>query len=103
MALGTNIPASNRDIARMLRAVGRRRTLLLVTPYREWRPFYTGPMRRAARRRPKRVQLIDWSARAERNRHWFWSDGTHLRPGGVEAYSRMLKRAAWSRLRAKFG
>lgn len=103
MALGTNIPASKRHIAQMLRAVGPRRTLMLVTPYREWRPFYNGPMRRAARRNPDRVQLIDWSARAERNRPWFWSDGTHLRPGGVEAYSRMLKRAAWARVRGKFG
>jgi hypothetical protein len=103
MALGTNIPASKRHIGQMLRAVGRRRTLMLVTPYREWRPFYTGPMRRAARRHPNRVQLIDWSARGARNRHWFWSDGTHLRPGGIEAYSRILKRAAWSRVRGKFG
>jgi hypothetical protein len=103
MALGTNIPASSRAVGLMLRAVGPRRTLMLVTPYREWHPFYTAPMRRAAKRHPKRVKLIDWSARAQGNRHWFWSDGTHLRPGGVEAYSRILKRAAWSRLRGKFG
>jgi hypothetical protein len=60
-------------------------------------------MRRVARRHPKRVKLIDWSARATGNRQWFWSDGTHLRPTGVEVYSRMLKRAAWSRLRGRFG
>ena len=101
MALGTNIATSSRDIGRMLRAVGRRRTLMLVTPFRQWHPFNTGPMRRAARRKPKRVELIDWSKRARRNRQWLWSDGTHLRPAGVEAYSRMLKRAAWSRQRAK--
>jgi len=103
MALGTNIVTSSRDIARMLRAIGRRRTLMLVTPYREWRPFHTQPMRRAARRRPGRVTLIDWSSRANRNRHWLWSDGTHLRPTGVEAYSRIIRRAAWSRLRGRFG
>ena len=103
VALGTNIVLSSRDIAQMLRAVGRRRTLMLVTPYREWRPFHTQPMRRAARRHPKRVKLIDWSSRASRNRHWLWSDGTHLRPAGVDAYARILKRAAWSRLRGRFG
>ena len=103
MALGTNVAVSSGDIRRMLRAVRRKRTLMLVTPYRSWRPFYTRPMRRAARRWPGRVKLIDWSARAERNRHWIWSDGTHLRPAGVEAYTRVLKRAAWSRLRGRFG
>jgi hypothetical protein len=103
MALGTNIATSSRDISRMLRAVGRRRTLMLVTPFRSWHPFNTRPMRRAARRRPGRVRLIDWSSRARRNHHWLWGDGTHLRPAGVEAYTRILKRAAWSRLRGKFG
>ena len=66
MALGTNIATSGRDIAHMLRAVGRRRTLMLVTPFREWHPFNTRPMRRAAGRYPKRVKLIDWSRRAHR-------------------------------------
>ena len=103
MALGTNIAISARDIRRMLRVVGHRRTLMLVTPFRSWHPFHTRPMRQVARHRPKRVKLIDWSTRATGNRQWFWSDGTHLRPTGVEVYSRMLKRAAWSRLRGRFG
>jgi hypothetical protein len=103
LALGTNIAISTRDIGRMLRTIGHRRTLMLVTPFRSWHPFHTQPMRRVAHRHPKRVKLIDWSARATVNRQWFWSDGTHLRPTGVEVYSRMLKRAAWSRLRGRFG
>jgi hypothetical protein len=101
MALGTNIATSSHDIARMLRAVGRRRTLMLVTPFRQWHPFNTGPMRRAARRQPKRVKLIDWSKRARRNHQWLWRDGTHLRPAGIDAYTRLLKRAAWSRQRGR--
>jgi hypothetical protein len=103
LALGTNIAISTRDIGRMLRTIGHRRTLMLVTPFRSWHPFHTQPMRRVAHRHPKWVKLIDWSARATGNRQWFWSDGTHLRPTGVEVYSRMLKRAAWSRLRGRFG
>ena len=103
MALGTNIAISGRDLRRMLRAIGRRRTLMLVTPFREWHPFHTQPMRRMARRHPRRTKLIDWSARASRNRNWIWSDGTHLRPAGVDAYTRILKRAAWSRQRGRFG
>lgn len=103
IALGTNIAISSRDIGRMLRAVGHRRTVMLVTPFRSWHPFHTQPMRRVARHHPRRVKLIDWSARATGNRQWFWSDGTHLRPTGVEVYSHMLKRAVWSRLRGRFG
>jgi hypothetical protein len=76
---------------------------MLVTPFRSWHPFHTTPMRRVARRRPGRVKLIDWSGRAQRNHHWLGGDGTHLRPTGVEAYTRILKRAAWSRLRGRFG
>jgi hypothetical protein len=103
MALGTNVVISRHDLRRMLRAVGRRRTLMLVTPYRQWHPFHTRPMRRVARHRRKRAKLVDWSSRAERHREWFVRDGTHLRPDGVNAYARLLKRAAWARLRGRFG
>jgi hypothetical protein len=104
MALGTNRPVTSADIAAAVRTLGRRRTLMLVTPMRSGRPFQTGPMRRAARRRPSRVALIDWSSQASRNRHWLAGDGTHLREGrGVAAYTRILKRAAWSRQRGRFG
>lgn len=103
MALGTNVAITSRDIGGMLDAVGRRRTLMLVTPFRAWHPFHTRPMRRAAREQPKRVKLIDWSRRASRNRQWFIGDGTHLRRAGLRAYTRMLKRAAWSRQSGRFG
>jgi hypothetical protein len=103
MALGTNRPVTSRDITDALRALGPRRTLMLVTPVRSGRPFQTGPMRRAARRRPNRVALIDWSGHSSGNRHWFAGDRTHLTPSGQEAYTRILKRAAWSRQRGRFG
>jgi hypothetical protein len=104
MALGTNRPVTSRDISSALRTLGGRRTLMLVTPMRSGRPFQTGPMRRAARRQPRRVALIDWSSHASRNRQWLAGDGTHLQAGsGVEAYTRILKRMAWSRQRGRFG
>jgi hypothetical protein len=104
MALGTNRPVTDSVIASALRTIGRRRTLMLVTPMRSGRSFQTAPMRRAARRRPGRVTLIDWSSRASRNRHWLAGDGTHLRAGaGVTAYTHILKRAAWSTQRGRFG
>lgn len=104
MALGTNRPVVSRDIRAALRTLGRRRTLMLVTPMRSGREFQAGAMRRAARRWPGRVTLIGWSTHASRNRHWLAGDGTHLRAGrGVAAYVRILQRAAWSRQRGRFG
>ena len=103
MALGTNRPIASRHIEEALRVLGPRRTLMLVTPTRSGRPFQTGPMRRAARREPDRVKLIDWSSRAMRNRRWLAGDGTHLTPSGARAYTRILKRGAWSRQRGRFG
>ena len=102
MAVGVNVFPSARHIARMLRIVGPRRTLMLVTPFRSWRPVGGAAIRAAARRRPGRVTLIDWSSRARYNRQWFWGDGTHLREGGEFAYARLLRDAAWSRQRGRF-
>ena len=103
-ALGTNIAVGRGDIRRALRVVGKRRTLMLVTPFRSWRPFYAGAMHRAARRYRRRTKLIDWARRANRNqRQWISGDGTHVLPAGALAYARILKRAAWSRQRGRFG
>ena len=103
VALGTGLFMTTRDINRMLRILGPRRTLMLVTPFRRWQPFGTGAIRRAARRRPRHIRLIDWSSRARGGRHWFWGDGTHLRTSGERAYTRLLHDAAWSRQRGRFG
>ena len=102
-ALGTNIAVDARNIRRALGVLGRRRTLMLVTPFRSWKPFYTKPMHRAARRYRRRVKLVDWAGRANRNQHWIAEDGTHVLPNGAMAYARLLKRAAWSRQRGRFG
>jgi hypothetical protein len=101
--LGTNASVSARDIRTLLRVLGRRRTLMLVTPFRSGRPFGAAPMRRAARRHPRRVRLIEWARRAARRGDRVAGDGTHLTAAGAAAYTRILKRAAWSRQRGRFG
>jgi hypothetical protein len=101
VALGTNYFITDRQIAAMLRVLGRRRTLMLVTPFRSWRPVNNAPMRRAARRWPRRTVLIDWSRPASRHPEWFWADGTHMRPRALNSYRRLLQRAAWSRQRGR--
>jgi hypothetical protein len=103
IALGTNFWIERAHIMRMLRILGPRRTLFLVTPYRSWRAVGNGPIRAASRSRPGRVALVDWSSRAYGNGHWFRGDGTHLRRAGVRAYRRILGSAVWARQRGTFG
>ena len=103
VALGTAVFPTSHDISRMRRVIGPRRTLMLVTPFRQWQARGGGAMRRAARRRPGQVKLIDWSGRARFNHQWFWSDGTHLRDSGELAYAHLLHGTAWSRQRGRFG
>ena len=43
------------------------------------------------------VGVIDWYAESAGHDEYFWSDGTHLRPEGAEAYVLMLRRAITGR------
>ena len=101
VALGTNYFITDGQVATMLRVLGRHRTLMLVTPFRSFRPVSNGPMRRAAQRWPRRVTLIDWSRLASSHHYWFWGDGTHMRPLALDHYWRLLRRAVWSRQRGR--
>jgi hypothetical protein len=90
------------EVAATLRVLGPRRRLMLVTPMRHGRAGGAAPMRRAARRHPGRVGLIDWSALARRHPHWLWGDGTHLRPTGLPGYTRLIQRSVWRSLRGQY-
>jgi hypothetical protein len=102
VALGSNAPMTSRDVAAMLRVLGPRRKLMLVTSMRHWHAVSSGPMRRAARRHPRRVGLIDWSGLARTHPGWLWGDGTHLRPRGLPGYTRLIHRGAWAQLRGQY-
>jgi hypothetical protein len=102
VALGSNAPMTSRDIGATLRVLGPRRKLMLVTSMRHWRPVSSGPMRRAARKHPRRVALIDWSRLARRHPGWLWGDGTHLRPSGLPGYTRLIHRSVWPQLRGRY-
>lgn len=43
------------------------------------------------------VDVIDWYAERAGHDEYFWSDGTHLRPEGAEAYVLMLRKAITGR------
>ena len=94
VGLGTNFPVTYAEIRRALKLLGPGRTLAFVTPFRSWRALDSSAIRRAARRHPHRVSIVDWAARAAGHPSWFWGDGTHLRPSGARAYARLLLSAA---------
>lgn len=93
IGLGTNYPATYGEIRRALRLLGPGRILALVTPWRSYRALDSRPIRRARRRHPRRVRVVDWAAAAAGHSRWFWGDGTHLRPAGARAYARVLRTA----------
>jgi hypothetical protein len=93
VALGTNFPPTAREIRKCLRLLGPHRKLALVTPLRSWRPLPSPAIQRAKRRHPHRVQILDWAGLAAPHPEWLWGDGTHLRPAGARAYTRLLRLA----------
>jgi hypothetical protein len=95
IALGANWTIEYRQIRAAMRIVGRRRLLVLVTP-RESGGGESGDawaMRRAARRFPRRVRLLDWVRHSRGKSGWFGGDGLHLSRRGARAYARLLGRA----------
>ena len=95
IALGANWTVSYREIRAALRLIGERRLLVLVTP-RELGGGESGDawaMRRAARRFPHRVRLLDWVRRSRGRGGWFAGDGLHLSFSGRSAFARLLHRA----------
>jgi hypothetical protein len=103
IALGTNIPPLPDELARVIRLTGPGRTLLLVTPYRAWRPFGAQAMWRAQRLHRRTVFVADWAAAAGAHPSWFWPDGTHLRPDGARAYATTIEHAAGRSARSRVG
>lgn len=79
VALGSNGPVGTGGLRRMLRAVGSRRMLALVTPRNH--PGTQAAMRSFAAARPRRVVLIDWKRHSDARGGWFAGDGLHPTPG----------------------
>jgi hypothetical protein len=92
LGLGANGPVSTGQIAAVLRAIGPKRILGLVTPKNLG--FSAASMRAMARRHPNRVLLIDWRAFSAGNPAWFGGDNLHVNDAGATAYARLIKRRA---------
>ncbi|HEX8207790.1 MAG TPA: hypothetical protein VF587_17120 [Solirubrobacteraceae bacterium] len=95
IALGANWTVSFREIRAAMRIVGRRRLLVLVTPRESGggQSRDAWAMRRAARRFPRRVRVLDWVRVSRGHGGWFSGDGLHLSGSGARAFARLLHRA----------
>ena len=95
IALGANYELKESQFARLLRVVGRRRFLGLVTQ-RELGGG-SGPdaglVRRVAAAHPRQSLLLDWVRYSAGRGGWFGGDGLHLTPSGAAAFARFLARA----------
>ena len=93
VALGTNWTVTLDQVRQALRVVGRERVLGLVTP-REVGGVSSSDqavMRRAGRRWPNRVRVIDWVRQSVGHSNWFYSDGLHLTSRGARAMARLVR------------
>ena len=95
MALGANWVITPGDIRHALAILGRRRTLVLVTPRESGGGAGSDArtVRDAGRRYPRRVSVLDWVARSAGHDEWFAGDGLHLGPAGAHAFARLLNEA----------
>jgi hypothetical protein len=88
LALGSNGTVSGTQIGRALAITGPKRVLGLVTPVNN--ASATAAMKRAARRHPKRVLLIDWAKRSAGHGSWF-IDGLHPSYPGAGAFAHLIE------------
>lgn len=91
LALGSNGAIGAAQIRRALRVVGSSRVLGLVTPSRAGSGT-AGAMRRAARRHPDRVVLIDWMRFSRGRGGVFAGDGLHVSDRGARVLASFVRR-----------
>ncbi len=91
LALGSNGSIGAAQIRRALRITGSSRVLGLVTPSRTGSGS-ADAMRRAARRHPERVVLIDWFGFSRGRAGVFAGDGLHVSDRGARAFAGFVRR-----------
>lgn len=99
MALGANGPVSVDGLQRLLRVVGTRRVLALVTPRNQ--PASQAAIRAMARLRPDRILLMDWQ-RHGGGPALFAGDGLHPSNAGAVVYARFIAGRAAPIIRPPF-
>jgi hypothetical protein len=84
--LGTNGPIAAGDFDTMMSILQRAARVVFVTVHvdRPWQDEVNAVLAAGVARYPG-AALADWQALAAGHPEWFYSDGTHLPPGGVGA------------------
>lgn len=91
--LGTNGPMSEASLNRLLNALSDRRVILVTAKVpRPWEAL-TNQRIIDAGNRFDNVEVLDWHALAAPHPEWFVKDGTHLKAGGIVAYTDLILKA----------
>jgi hypothetical protein len=100
LALGASSPVSDADVERALRVLGPDRVLGLPTHrfFRGQDGPDTDTIRRAARRHPTRIKLIDWVRYSKGHPGWFSYDGLHPNLVGARHFAKLITRS-WHAVR----
>lgn len=90
--LGNNGPVKEDQIEELLREVDGVQKLLLVNVRvnKPWQDAVNETLRNASRKHPRVIKLVDWFSYSQGHPDWFYSDGTHLRRSGAEAYANLV-------------
>lgn len=89
--LGTNGLFSDKDLDRLIDAVGDHRIVLVNAKVaRPWQDLANERIAAAVQRHPNAV-LADWYALSSAHPEWFASDGVHLRPDGATAFADLIR------------
>lgn len=92
MGLGANWTITRDDIESALRLIGPDHMLGLVVPREEGGGTSSDAynVRRAGRRHPNRVKVLDWPRYSSAHGSWFSGDSLHMSYTGAAAYARYI-------------
>jgi hypothetical protein len=94
MGLGANWSIRPGDIEAAVTLLGPKRVLGLIVPLKPGGRTSADAfnVRRAGRRHPNLVKILDWPRHSGGHGNWFWGDGLHVSYAGADALSRFVAR-----------
>lgn len=94
LELGTNGPAGEKRLKKLLDSIGKDRTILIVNTRvpRKWQDDVNDLLKDAAAEYDN-ATLVDWYSASEGKTEFFGKDGVHLNRKGGEFYAEMLAKA----------
>lgn len=91
IALGSNGTITEGQFADILNLLGPERQVVLVNTRvpKPWEGVVNQILAEVAAADPQ-IKLVDWYAASSGHDEYFYPDGVHLRPEGIEAYTTLL-------------